>query len=238
MPVAKTFAKYEIQGEVFREKGTKYVNVVTPKGLKKVRWYSDAEYNRMYASTTPNNNKGFNARYAFGFRDEGFITLYKGNEEAIKDWAQDVWPPKAWYNLFFRFFTPGFMPVENVPEGITPIRLNWSEVAAEGNTMKPHEEVQKIVSSYIDDITKSRYQGEIDEWLQKTVTIREKTSKESKFGTKHTYVLEDSEGNLYVWETGAKDFANSQTVSLKMKVKEHKEDKGNKVTVVWYCKEV
>ena len=48
MPVAKTYAKCEIEGEVFIENKRAYVNVKTAKGLKKVRWYSDAEYKRMY----------------------------------------------------------------------------------------------------------------------------------------------------------------------------------------------
>jgi hypothetical protein len=50
--------------------------------------------------------------------------------------------------------------------------------------------------------------------------------------------LEDAENNTYIWETGAKDYPIAQTVSLKMKVKEHKEVNNEKITVVWYCKEV
>jgi hypothetical protein len=104
--------------------------------------------------------------------------------------------------------------------------------------MKPHEEVKKIVAAMLYEESRSEFQGEINSWLQKTVTIKEKKSKESHFGTKHTYTLEDSKGNTYIWETGAKDYPIAQTISLKMKVKEHKEIDNSKVTVVWYCKEV
>ena len=38
MPVAKTYAKMELSGEPFKENGRMYVNVIAPKGLKKVRW--------------------------------------------------------------------------------------------------------------------------------------------------------------------------------------------------------
>ena len=48
MPVAKTYESLEMQGEPFKENGRMYVNVMTSKGLKKVRWYSDNEYQRMY----------------------------------------------------------------------------------------------------------------------------------------------------------------------------------------------
>ena len=108
---------------------------------------------------------------------------------------------------------------------------------AHDDRMKPHEEVKKIVDSLLYDVTASQYQGEINDWLQQVVTVKNKVSKESHFGTKHTYNLVDSNGNIYVWETGAKDYACDTTISLKMKVKEHKEIDGNQVTVVWYCKE-
>ena len=84
----------------------------------------------------------------------------------------------------------------------------------------------------------SQYQGSENEWLQKTVTIREKKTKDSRYGDKHTYTLEDTENNIYIWETGAKNYTVDATVSLKMKVKEHKKKKNKKVTIVWYCKEI
>ena len=78
MAVAKTYAKMEISGEPFMENKRMYVNVISPKGLKKVRWYSDAEYHRMYPGEVTENGKhdimDFNARFVFGFGDAGYIT--------------------------------------------------------------------------------------------------------------------------------------------------------------------
>ena len=106
--------------------------------------------------------------------------------------------------------------------------------------MKPHEEVQKYVNTLLNPAgnSQSQYQGTENEWLQKTVTVREKKTKDSCYGDKYTYTLADAENNIYVWETGAKNYALDATVSLKMKVKEHKEINGEKITVVWYCKEI
>ncbi len=126
----------------------------------------------------------------------------------------------------------------NLIEGIEPIVLKWEDVAAEGNMMRPHEEVQKIVAALLYEESVSKYQGQVNEWLQKEVTVRAKKSDDGRFGTKHMYNLVDAEGNTYVWETGAKDYALDQTVSLKMKVREHKKIKDEQVTVVWYCKEI
>lgn len=240
MAVAKTYAKMEISGEPFMENKRMYVNVISPKGLKKVRWYSDAEYHRMYPDEVTENGKhdimDFNARLVFGFGDDGYITIYRGDELALQECVENHHESFR-RNLTFGYYTPSHIPVCTLPISITPIMLKWEEVMDHDNRMKSHEVVQKIVAAKLGTLSKSRYQGAVNEWLQKTVKVTKKTSKESHFGTKHMYNLEDSDGNTYIWETGAKDYACDTTISLKMKVKEHKEIDGNKVTVVWYCKE-
>ena len=237
MPVAKTYAHMKIQGEPFSENKRMYVNVLAPNGIKKVRWYSDIEYRRMYPETPAADPMDFNARQAFGFGEEGFITLYKGH------------PSEEWFdnehihlrrNLTFGYYTPGRLELPSLTGDIEPIRLYWEEVAVEGNKMRPHEEVQKYVNTLLmpTSNSKSQYQGNENEWLQKEVIVREKKSADSRYGTKHTYTLVDAENNTYIWETGTKDYSIDMAVSLKMKVKAHKEINGEKCTVVWYCKEV
>ena len=236
MAVAKTYAKMELSGEPFKENGRMYVYVIAPKGQKKVRWYTDAEYRKMYPDAAANYDiMDFNARHAFGFEETGYITLYKGSN--VEGWADEN-HTNIRYNCTFGFYTPGRLDTPHLIEGIEPIRLMWEEVMDHDDRMKPHEEVKKYVDRLLilDANSKSQYQGVKDEWLQKAVTVKEKKSNETHFGTKHTYTLEDSEGNSYVWETGAKDFACAETVSLKMKVKEHKEINGVPTTIVWYCK--
>lgn len=236
MPVAKTYAKMEIQGEPFQESGRMYVNVIAPKGLKKVRWYTDTEYRRMYPDAVVEHDvMDFNAKHVFGFEETGYITLYKGRN--VEEWANED-RTNIRFNCTFGYYTPGRLGTPHLIDGIEPIHLMWEDVMAHDDRMKPHEEVKKIVAAMLNDESASTFQGKVDEWLQKTVTVREKKSKESHFGTKHTFTLEDSEGNTYLWETGAKDYPIAQTVSLKMKVKEHKEMNNEKVTVVWYCKEM
>lgn len=232
MPVAKSYAKMSLIGEPFQENGRMYVYVAAPKGQKKVRWYSEAEYKRMYpeAQTTTT----FNARHAFGF-DNGYITLYKGRN--VRDWAEDD-RTNIWYNTIFGYYTPGRLILPSLGADITPVSLKWEDIAAHDDVMKPYEEVQKIVSSLIYDDSGSTYQGEVNEWLEKKLTVRENKTREDRFGEKHTHFMVDAEGNTYLWETGTKNFVCDETVYLKMKVKEHKEINGEKITVVWYCKEM
>ena len=238
MPVEKTYASMEIEGEPFKENGRMYINVRAKSGIKKVRWYSDAEYKRMYPEEEVKHDiMDFNARHAFGFGDLGFITIYKAPESVLEVFVNEH---REFFrrNLTFGYYTPSRINLPELPSNICPIRLYWKDVMDHDNRMKPHEIVTKLVASLIGNKTESKYQGSINEWLQKTVTIKDKKSNESHFGTKHIYSLIDEDGNAYVWETGAKDYALDTTVSLKMKVKEHKEIDGNEITIVWYCKEI
>lgn len=238
MPVAKTYEKMALQGEPFQENGRMYVNVLAPKSIKKVRWYTINEYKRMYPDATVEDDiMNFNAKHAFGFDDTGYITLYKGKN--VEEWADED-RTNIYYNLTFGFYTPGRLTLPKMCDGIEPVQLKWEDVMDHDDRMRPHEEVKSYVDKLLilDDTGKSQYQGIENEWLQKEIKITAKKSKDGRFGTKYTYTLEDAQNNLYVWETGAKDYSLNQTISLKMKVKEHKEIDGNQVTVVWYCKEV
>lgn len=240
MPTAKTYENYPLDGEPFEENKRMYVYVISPKGKKKVRWYSDAEYAKMYPKAEVTEQSNFNMRYAFGFREEGFITLYKGNEDDIRAWAQAEWPPKAWYNTLFHFYTPGFMPIIDLPENITPVKLTWDEVKLNDTQLKNDTEVSDYVMARITNMVThtSEFKGIENEWLEEEVTIRENKTSEDHFGEKHTHFMCDSKGNTYVWETGAKNFAVGMVTKLKMKVKAHKKINGEKCTIVWYCKEI
>ena len=215
--VAKTYQSLEIQGEPFEENKRLYVNVLTTKGPKKVRWYTDAEYRRMYPDA-PVENKlmDFNAKHAFGFGEKGYITLYKGDERVVERWAEND-RTNIWRNTTFGYYTPSKFPTPEVLNGIEPIQLKWEQVQDYEDRMKPHEEVAK---------------------LEKEIVVKENITREDHFGEKHTHYMRDAEGNMYIWETGTKNFEVGMALKLRMKVKAHKEVKGEKCTVVWYCKVV
>ena len=236
MPVAKTYEKMTQQGEPFKENGRMYVNVLAPKGIKKVRWYTEVEYKRMYPdAVVEHTSSTFNARHAFGFDEKGYILLYKGRN--VEEWAEND-RTNIWFNLIFGYYTPSKFECPKLADGIESVVLNWNDVAANDINIKSDDEVKKIVAAMLnDENNSSNFQGDVDDWLQKLVVVKDKKSKESHFGTKHTYTLEDNEGNVYMWETGAKDYSIEHEVSLKMKVKDHKEINNTKTTIVWYCKE-
>lgn len=240
MPVAKSYENCDLKGEPFKENGKWYVIIITNKGDdKKVRWYTDNEYARMYPApkgglVSKDIMMTFNAKHAFGFDRGDYITLYRGDNEVIKEWARLTWPPRAWYNETFGFYTPSKINPGAIPKDITPVKLTWDEVKQDDIHMKSHEEVRRYVDVLIGPASTETNEWSINDWIEKEVTIRTKETNESRFGTKHKYNMLDNEGNCFIWETGAKDYKVDMVVRLKMKVKEIKEDS----IVVWYCKEV
>ena len=239
MPVAKSYENCDLKGEPFKENGKWYVLILKKGEEKKVRWYTDTEYARMYPAAkgdlvSKDIMMTFNARHAFGFDDPGYITLYRGDNKVVEDWAHLTWPPRAWRNETFGFYTPSKINPGAVPAGVEPIKLTWDEVKQDDIHMKSHEEVKHYVDILIGPNTTQDNQWAVNDWIEKTVTIRTKETNESRFGAKHKYSMVDSENNLFVWETGAKDYKVDVVVTLKMKIKEIKENS----IVVWYCKEV
>ena len=244
MPTARTYDRYSLDGEPFKENGRMYVYVMMPNGNKKVRWYTEAERAAQdrKAGIEPKKNDlmDFNTRHAFGFGEKGYITIYKGDPELIKRWVEND-HTNIWYNLTFQYYTPSKFPTPKVLNGIEPIQLKWEDVMDHDDRMRPHEEITKMVNNLISVRTNSNvstFQGKEGNWLEKEVTIKENLAREDHFGEKHTHFMRDAEGNTYVWETGAKNLEIGMVVKLKMKVKAHKEINGEKVTIVWYCKEV
>lgn len=238
MPVAKSYENCDLKGEPFKENGKWYVLIIKKGEEKKVRWYNDIEYARMYPTAkgglvSKDIMMTFNARHAFGFDDAGYITLYRGNEKVIEDWAHLSWPPRAWRNETFGFYTPSKLNPGAVPTGIEAIKLTWDEVKQDDIHMKSHEEVKKYVDTLIGAPVPKIGKWEVNEWLEKEVTIRTKETNESRYGAKHKYGMFDNEGHQFIWETGAKDYKVDMVVKLKMKVKEVKDN----ATIVWYCKE-
>ena len=149
MAVAKYYENMKIQGEPFKENGRMYVNVLAPKGIKKVRWYSDAEYRRMYPDAEIRNDiMDFDARTAFGFGAEGYITIYRGAN--VEAWADED-RTNIRFNLTFGYFTPGRLDTPVLTNGVKAIRLTWDEVKDHDNRMKTHEAVRKYIANLKED---------------------------------------------------------------------------------------
>lgn len=215
-----------------------------------VRWYTDAQRASMdkaaekraaaKAVKVEEHRIRFAARNALGFGDAGFITILVGDNDFIKDWRTELPQHTVWYNEFFGWFIPSNRTPETIPSNLRTIRLNWEVVMdkndPEGLEMRDNEEVKSYVQTLIYGKSKSEYQGSPNEWLTREVVIKKNVAADSRYGESHIHIMEDADENQYVWTTASKNLEEGATYTIKMKVKEHKEYKGVKQTVVYYCK--
>lgn len=215
-----------------------------------VRWYTDSQRaamdraaeKRAAAREVKKEERRikFAARNALGFGDAGFITILVGDNDFIKDWRTELPEHTVWYNEYFGWFIPGGRTPETIPSELRTIRLNWEVVMdkndPEGLEMRDNEEVKTLVHTLVYGESKSEYQGSPNEWITRPVEIKKNIAVESRYGASHLHVMEDEDGNVFVWSTSSKSLEEGKTYTIKMKVKEHKEYKGVKQTVVYYCK--
>lgn len=123
MPVAKSYKDLKICGDPFIENKKQYIMVQDNYGhQKKVRWYTDKEYARMYPPEyTPPLPP---SHITWGFID-GFIWLPR---EKYHDWFQQEARISAWWgNYFASDVTP---PVE-----IPCVKLYWADVSDENGKL-------------------------------------------------------------------------------------------------------
>ena len=213
-----------------------------------VRWYTDKERAAQDRAAEKRAEKKkietekravcFKARNAFGFGEAGYITLVIGEHDAIQSWRDELPEHTVWYNEIFHWFIPSDRTPAEIPSNIKTIKLDWDSIKIDDLEMRPRKEVEEYVSSLIYEPSKSTYQGEVGAWLIKDVVIKSNIELDSRFGLSHMHVMEDEDGNVYVWTTASKNIAAGTALHMKMKVKEHKEYKGTQQTIVFYCKEV
>lgn len=140
--VAKSYEGLPIVEEEYIKNGRTYCKVRMNKGtIKEIRTYTEAEYNKMYgvAKAIP-IAESYNQKKMLGF-DKGYITIFKGaiaaNEEFFSKSNARGHTAWGWY----------IVSTEDVPElpnGVSAVRLNWEDVAANDKMLKPIEEVKKI----------------------------------------------------------------------------------------------
>ncbi len=217
-----------------------------------VRWYTDAQRAAMdraaekraavKAEKDEERRIKFAARNAFGFGEDGYIFLVYGDNERIKSWREELPQLTVWYNETFGWYIPSTREYDGLefPEDIHFTKLDWETVRdkedKENLQMMDHATVREIVEKIIYEPSKSEFQGEVNTWLEKEVKITKNIALDSHYGESHMHIMEDAEGNVYVWTTASKNLEEGKTFVIKMKVKEHKEYRGTKQTVVYYCK--
>lgn len=239
MAVAKSYQGLEITTEPYAVNGRMYVKVKTQSGtLRQVRWYSDAEFKKMYPDTpVDHSNDPYwrSQKDVLGFKN-GYITIFTGNTYEQKDWFKEI---GCTYRKFWGWALSSEKEVPTImPEGITPIRLDWELVGREDETLKTDEEVRKAVEKLTYEPSNSEFQGKIGERIEVTVTVDKNIEVNGYYGSSNMHVMSDAAGNVYVWTTASKSWSEGSVRTIRGTIKDHKEYKNTKQTVLTRCTEI
>ena len=243
MPVAKSYMNNKLIGEPFVENGRSYIYMETePKpgvfSKRKVRWYTDAEFKRMYPdveipATTSKFYKSQKEILGFG---GGPLTIFKGKTYDYKDYLKEI---GATYRKWWGWGLPYDKPIpDDLPSDLTPVKVEWELVGNEDGNLKPDDQIKTAIESLIYDPGCSNFVGQVGERLTLTVTITKNIPLEGYYGLSHVHTMEDENGNVYVWITGSKDWEVGTVKTIKGSVKEHKIFRNTKQTVLTRCAEV
>ena len=142
--VAKSYEGLPVVEEEYTKNGRTYCKVRTTKGVaKEVRTYTQEEWNKLYGVITPKKSAGTvvcEQKHLLGF-DKGYITIFKGavvkNEHFFEQSC-------ARFHIAWGWYIVSTEEVPKLPDGVTAVKLNWEDVAANDKMLKPIEEVKKI----------------------------------------------------------------------------------------------
>ena len=234
--VAKTYQEWEIAGAPFWENGRKYVTVISPKGEDRaVRVYSEREYERMYGKEK--EYKVFKTQKELLGFSKGYITVFRGNTYPYKEWFKEN---GARFTRSFKWSFDSDVEIpEDIPEGLEPVRVEWEQVG-NGDRLKTDDEIKKVMDNifYASVDSLSEYVGEIGDRLELTVTVNKAITFDGYYGTSIMHIMEDGDGNVYVWTTSSKSFPEGKVVTIRGTVKDHREYRGVKQTILTRCKEI
>ena len=121
MPVAKSYQQLNMCGDPYEKNGRQYVIVECKNGHRKeVRWYTQAEYEKMYPESTEPLKKIRPRKEVLGF-SEGYIWLVKGNTSDFKEWLLEN---GATYRTFWGWAFPSTAEMPSMmPAGLSLVQL-------------------------------------------------------------------------------------------------------------------
>ena len=237
MAVAKSYQELEIVGDVFVSSGRQYVNVKLKSGkLKTVRWYSDAEYRKMYPEAVAVDRSADPyykpQKEVLGFT-KGYITIFKGDTYSEIDWFRaSIARYTRWWGWYI--ISTEAIPCD-LPCGLEPIELKWECVGEEEGMLKPDAVVIAYVNSLLYDAGVSEFQGNIGDRLDLELTVTAAHKGENQYGSYTIHYMEDAVGNQYLWNTGAKSWEVGDKRHIKGTVKDHKVFKNVNTTILTRC---
>lgn len=226
-------------GECFKCFGKGYV-------IEEVRTYSQKEYDAMLKTAAKAKEKKEELRLAkvdsvnaetkrkLGF-EKGYVTIVLGNTFAIKDELKDA---GARFNRSFGWHFIGGTFERDANTSFETLDIPWEDVSTQVNEyflLQTEAEIQKYILDKTFVPSTSEYQGSVGDKAEFFLTIKNVFICDGRFGTSYIHNMEDVDGNVFVWITASKNLPVGNAFKMKGTIKEHKEYKGVKQTILTRC---
>lgn len=234
--VAKSYQDLEQVSDIYSVNGRNYVKVRMKNGsIKQVRAYSESEYHK-YNPEVKIIQKPKSPKMIYGFGDEGFIWVFKGDTYSAIDWFR-LQPTK--FARMFGWYLASSEPMPDpLPAGITPVKLHWEDVCDEDEFyLKDEKEIRKFVDTLVYDSGTSEWVGSIGQRLTLPLTCTKIVNFENAYGLSTIFSFEDDDGNAFIWSTStSKDIKENYRYMISGTVKAHDTYKSVKQTSLSRCK--
>lgn len=237
MAVAKSYIGLSQTCEPYMADNNRwYVRVVLKSGKEKeVRWYTDIEFEKMYPETsviTEPSKDVDAAKNRLGFQ-EGYITIFRGDQETNNDWFK---LSNARWARYWGWYVVSTEEVpEQLPFGIEPVKLYWKDIIGPTGEMKPEDKLKEIVDVLLYGESDSQFIGSIGERLELVVNVAKAISFDGAYGKTTMHIMHDDCGNEYVWTTGSKTLTVDNIYHIRGTVKDHRVYKGTNQTILTRC---
>ena len=206
--------------------------------IKAVRVYTEKEYARMYPDEVKPADEASvvlkTQKEVLGF-EKGFITIFKGNTYEDKEYFK---LNSARYSRLWGWYFISTDPIpDDLPDDVEPVRLDWELVGGDDGNLKTEREVTAAVEGLLYEPDISEYQGEVGDKIEVFVTVEKAIALDGYYGPSTMHIMRDDDGNCYVWTTTAKSWEAGSEHLIAGTIKELKQYKGTKQTVLTRCRE-
>ena len=232
--VAKSYQKLKQIGSPYTKNGKQYVSVLNEEtgSRREVRWYTEEEYIKLYGALPVVYS---NSKEEFGF-DNGFITIFRGDTYANLEWFR---ASIAKYNKLWGWYVVSTEAVPfDLPVGLEPIELLWELVGNEDGSLKSEVEIKRGVESVLYEESDSKFVGNIGDKLELEVEVIAARQMDGYYGRTTVHHMIDSDGNVYLWNTAAKNWEVGEKHHIKCSIKDHKVIKNVNTTILTRCMEI
>lgn len=236
MPVAKSYQSLKTLSTPYTENGKTYINVLTKSNTpKKVRWYTDQEYIKLYPEDFKSKSIS-PLKEVLGFGPEGYITIFYGDVEPARYWFLSQ-PTN--FNRWFGWHLPEGLTYDasTLPPNIQTAKLYWKDISTDDYTLKPEETIRAVLKTLKNEVPSSSFQGSIGDKIKREVTVVANIPLTTYYGPSHLHIFRDSLGNEYIWKTQTKNWLVGEFHSIVGTVKSHEEYNGTPQTHLTRVKE-